>query len=58
MKKHPIGQHVECEKDGVSFEGIVTQVNAEMSYEITLPDGSIRAVDHCHILTALPKEQQ
>lgn len=53
ITKHLKGTWVVAEKNGVIIKGVITSVNPAMSYEITLQDGNIRSVDHCHIDTTL-----
>lgn len=51
-KKHTVGQRVIAIKDGVTIEGVISKVIPEMQYEIVGYNGSLRSVDHAHIVSS------
>lgn len=50
--KHKVGQKVVALKYGETITGVVSKVTPEMQYEIVGYNGSIRSVDHAHIITS------
>lgn len=57
IPRHKVGEKVDVDKNGDTFSGTVKSVGPELSYEIELADGSIRGVDHSHILNSVIAEE-